>query len=228
MKKIQLNKEYDLNINSLLKKVRVLYIGPESVEVQYTETDNNKIEFLKFSIWEMNGFDVSEYKENVLSSLSQEFVNDRPLYKVGDKIIVCDELKTEIKDIKYVKDECRYYFLDENGLLKSENEFAIKKINDVIEKNILQSRIDIIKKYIDSVNIDVKSESIRLVSSHYKLQRGLWDFNYGDKVEKDSWEMAKQHAKLTAEENIKQICINNLDTNLTHFWFNVIKKIDSI
>lgn len=107
--------------------------------------------------------------------------------------------------------------------------YVIKEIlNKKNTMNTTQVNINAINETVDGINFNVESESVRLTSSHYKLQSGLWKWTYGDKVEEDTWEMSKEHAKLTAEENIKQIVINKLDNKIIDFWFDVIKKIDKL
>lgn len=258
-KKIILGKQYKLDMGQHVTVIprRVLADG---IECEYVMSSPNRKELIKYNIWEMNGFDVSDYSLMWLGvEYDTERTNPESNYKVGDKILVCGELETEITKVEYVYGEWIYYFKDENNETKFENESAIKKISqdigidaeevlmgmlrdespsqkDVIEEvlnkkaniNTTQANIKVINETVDDVNYNVESEAIRLTSSHYKLQRGLWSWKYGDEVEKDSWEMAKQHASNTAEENVKQAVINELGYNIIDFWFDVIRKIEKI
>lgn len=51
-------------------------------------------------------------------------------YKVGAKVIVCQDLKTKIEGIEFSEkyQEYIYWFRDENGKLCNESEHAIEKI----------------------------------------------------------------------------------------------------
>lgn len=227
MEKIVLGKQYTLDMGQPVTVIprRVLSDG---IECDYVMSSPGRKELIIFDIWEMNGFDVSDYS---LMWMDTEFDTGRtkpePKFNVGDKVLVCDELKTEITNIEYKNGEWRYYFKDENNNSKSENECAIEFINESMF-NPTQTNINVINETVDDINFNVENEAIRLTSTHYKQQRGSWSWLYGDEVEKDSWEMAKEHASFTAEENIKQAVINKLDNKIIDFWFDVIRKIKKL
>ena len=94
--------------------------------------------------------------------------------------------------------------------------------------NPFQPNINAINETIDYINFNVESEAVRLISSHYKLQTGNWNWIYSNQVDKKSWEMAKQHASNTAEENVKQSVVNKLDNKIIDFWFDVIRRIEKL
>lgn len=281
MEKIILGKQYILDMGQHVTVIprRVL---TEGIECDYVMSSPGRKELITFDIWKMNGFDVSDYS---LMWMDNEFDGGRtkpdPKFKVGNKVLVCDELKTEIINVEYKDGEWRYYFKDENNNIKSENEAAIERIGsfevagapdmtldqyfeqrinevkgidvqealmdklreqcpsqkEVIEEiltkrnvtiNTSQADINATNESVDDINFNVESEAIRLTSTHYKQQRGNWSWLYGDEVDKDSWEMAKEHASFTAEENIKQAVINKLDNKIIDFWFDVIRKIKKL
>lgn len=281
MEKIILGKQYTLDMGQHITVIprRVL---TEGIECDYVMSSPGRKELITFDIWKMNGFDVSDYS---LMWMDVEFDTGRtkpePKFKVGNKVLVCDELKTEIINVEYKDGEWRYYFKDENNNIKSENEAAIERIGsfevagapdmtldqyfeqrinevkgidvqealmdklreqcpsqkEVIEEiltkrnvtiNTSQADINATNESVDDINFNVESEAIRLTSTHYKQQRGNWSWLYGDEVDKDSWEMAKEHASFTAEENIKQAVINKLDNKIIDFWFDVIRKIKKL
>jgi len=236
--KIILGKIYHLDMGgSGTSKLKPISFKDNGIECEYLMSSQGRKEIISYSIWKMNGFRIPEINNSYMC-LDTEMTNVRPIFKVGDPVLVCDELETVIKKVDFDDNyqEYIYYFLDEYGSMKCENSFAITPINEdkVINNmlNPLQEQINVINDTIkNGVNFNVESEAIRLTSSHYKLQRGLWSWLYGDEVEKDSWELAKEHAKLTAEENIKQVVINNeikKDDTLMNFWFDVIRKIDKL
>lgn len=241
--KIILGKEYTLDMGQHVTVIprRVL---TEGIECDYVMSSPGRKELIIFDIWEMNGFDVSDYS---LMWMDTEFDTGRtkpePKFKVGNKVLVCDELKTEITNVEYKNGEWRYYFKDENDNIKYENEIAIKRIgsfevagapdmtlDQYFEQmiNTVQADINATNESVGDINFNIESEAIRLTSTHYKQQRGNWSWLYGDEVDKDSWEMAKEHASFTAEENIKQAVINKLDNKIIDFWFDVIRKIKKI
>ena len=225
--KIILGKQYTLDIGQHVTVIprRVL---TEGIECDYVMSSPGRKELISFDIWEMNGFDVSDFS---LMWMDNEFDGGRtkpePKFKVGNKVLVCDELKTEITNVEYKNGEWRYYFKDENNYIKSENEFAIEFINESMF-NPTKANVNVINETVDDINFNVESEAVRLTSTHYKQQRGNWSWLYGDEVDKDSWEMAKEHASFTAEENIKQAVINKLDNKIIDFWFDVIRKIKKL
>lgn len=249
--KIILGKIYHLDMGgSGATKLKPLSFQSKGVECEYLMSSQGRKEIIQYSIWEMNNFRIPELYSSYMG-LGVELSNIRAVFKVGDPVLVCGELETVIEKVDFDESyqEYIYYFLDEYGMMKCENSFAIKprsvdavqELNKKLEEmspsqhqviddmlNPLKEQINAINKTVDDVNYNVESEAIRLTSSHYKLQRGLWSWKYGDEVEKDSWEMAKQHATNTAEENIKQAVINKLDDNTIDFWFDVIKKIIKI
>lgn len=227
MEKIILGKQYTLDMGQHVTVIprRVL---SEGIECDYVMSSPGRKELIIFDIWEMNGFDVSDYS---LMWMDTEFDTGRtkpePKFKVGDKVLVCNELKTEITNVEYKNGEWRYYFKDENSNSKSENQCAIEFINESMF-NPTQTNINVINETVDDINFNIESEAIRLTSTHYKQQRSNWSWLYGDEVDKDSWEMAKEHASFTAEENIKQAVINKLDNKIIDFWFDVIRKIKKL
>ena len=239
--KIILGEIYHLDMGgSGTSKLKPISFKDNGVECEYLMSYQGRKEIIQYSIWEMNGFRIPEMSNSYMS-LDTELTNIRPVFKVGDPVLVCDELETVIEKVDFDDNyqEYIYYFLDEYGGMKCENSFAIKpRTEHELNKkdmnlNPLQEQINIINDTIkNGVNNNVESEAIRLTSSHYKLQRGLWSWLYGDEVEKDSWELAKEHASITAEENIKQIVINSKDNHelndKINFWFDVIRKIDKL
>ena len=159
--------------------------------------------------------------------MGNERIIPEPKFRVSDKVLVCNELKTEISSVEYENGEWRYYFKDENNNTKCENEYAIEFIKESMF-NPFQPNINAINETIDYINFNVESEAVRLISSHYKLQTGNWNWIYRNQVDKKSWEMAKQHASNTAEENVKQSVINKLDNKIIDFWFDVIRRIEKL
>jgi hypothetical protein len=262
--KIILGKIYHLDMGgSGTTKLKTISFKDNGIECEYLMSYQGRKEIIQYSIWEMNGFRIPKMNNSYMD-LDTELTNVRPIFKVCDPVLVCDELETVIEKVDFDDNyqEYIYYFLDEYGGMKCENSFAItprtekniavdveqelnkrlqeqlpSHIKEMLNKkdmnlNPLQEQINVINDTIkNGVNFNIESEAIRLTSSHYKLQRGLWSWQYGDEVEKDSWEMAKEHAKLTAEENIKQVVINSdikKDDKLMNFWFDVIRKIDKL
>ena len=246
--KIILGKIYQLDMGgSGTTKLKTISFKDNGIECEYLMSYQGRKEIIQYSIWEMNGFRIPKMNNSYMS-LDTELTNVRPIFKVGDPVLVCDELETVIEKVDFDDNyqEYIYYFLDEYGGMKCENSFAItprtedslgidaeQELNKKLEEmSPLQEQINVINNTIkNDVNFNIESEAIRLTSSHYKLQRGLWSWQYGDEVEKDSWELAKEHAKLTAEENIKQVVINSdikKDDKLMNFWFDVIRKIGEL
>lgn len=237
--KIILGKIYHLDMGgSGSSQLKPISFKDNGVECKYLMSSSGRKEIISYAIWEMNGFRIPEMNNSYMG-LDTELTNVRPRFKVGDPVLVCDELETVIEKVDFDDNyqEYIYYFLDEYGNMKCENTFAIEpRTEDKVINNMLnppQEQINVINDTIkNGVNNNVESEAIRLTSSHYKLQRGLWSWLYGDEVEKDTWELAKEHASITAEENIKQIVINSKDNHelndKINFWFDVIRKIDKL
>tara|TARA_R110000822_G_scaffold91619_2_gene211145 strand:+ start:405 stop:608 length:204 start_codon:yes stop_codon:yes gene_type:complete len=58
-----------------------------------------------------------------------------PKYQVGTKVIVCQDLKTEIEKIEFSEkyQEYIYWFRDEKGKLWNEAEYAISDLKDELD-----------------------------------------------------------------------------------------------
>lgn len=193
------------NIRPIFKvRDRVLVCGELETVIEKVDFDDNYQEYIYYFL--------DEYK--VMKCENSSAITPRTEYSLG--IDAEQELSKKLEEMSPSQDE------------------VIKEILNKKDMNInpLQEQINVINDTIkNGVNFNVESEAIRLTSSHYKLQRGLWSWLYGDEVEKDSWELAKEHAKLTAEENIKQLVINSdikKDDKLMNFWFDVIRKINKL
>ena len=59
---------------------------------------------------------------------SKAMIKKEPKYQVGTKVIVCQDLKTEIEKVEFSEkyQEYIYWFRDENGKLWNEAEYAIE------------------------------------------------------------------------------------------------------
>lgn len=76
-------------------------------------------------------------KEQDLIDLDFEKCFGEPKYQIGTKVIVCQDLKTEIEKIEFSEkyQEYIYWFRDEKGRLSNEAECAIEKIIDYYESS---------------------------------------------------------------------------------------------
>jgi hypothetical protein len=255
MKEININQTYQLDLGSSPIKVKTICFKSDGVECEYVLSYKDRKEIIPYEVWELNGFDVSDYsmlwmdvdnsnKSFVIDTKGkfmeyrEKVTHKKPLnskFSVGNKVLIYDKLKTKIVDVKYVTNlkDYMYYFYDENGVLRADNEKVIQRVDeceivghgslDDYYNHLLHHFNDMIN---NGINYDVKSEAIRLCSSHYRLENQNWEWEYGDSFNRKSWELSKENAKLTAEENIRQICVNKYDKKLIDFWISVIKEID--
>ena len=58
----------------------------------------------------------------------------KPKFKIGTKVIVCQDLKTEIEKVEFSEkyQEYIYWFRDENGKLWNEAEYAIESTQRIL------------------------------------------------------------------------------------------------
>jgi hypothetical protein len=146
-----------------------------------------------------------------------------PKFKIGNSVIVCDELKTKIVDVRFDEkyQDYLYYFYDENNNLKCEDENAIKIIESCEVIDHLDHYFETLINEVSDINYNVDSEVMRLCSAHYRLNMRDFGWKYGDKVDNNVWELSKQNAKLTAIENIRS-------NQNSIFWKKVIEKINEL
>lgn len=63
----------------------------------------------------------------------------KPKFQIGDKVIVCQDLVTTIKDIEGIEDGSYYYwFDDENGGRKWEYEHAIELYSSELRHKVYE------------------------------------------------------------------------------------------